>query len=369
MKKWGASEDEDGVPAVVGDQPTIEIDANDSAVTEMESEPSGPKGKAFQPDRTRPAPTLPPLTFDGSISSASGSLAARPSLFTLARAGARALRRFPGLCGSIYLLQLGVSLAAASLMGLLLTEAFARRPLFDRAMDGDLPALLTSFAGRPDLLGALLMVAGGALVLYWLVSLFLTGGLLAVLLDPPDRRREVARWFGAGGAANFFPLLRLALWSMLPYAAVVIAFGLGARDLGTRLERAVSTSDLVVPLLIAVGPPLLLHWICATAIDYARVDLVRHPGMSGLRALMRGFHLLVARPLVLFHTALYGLFFAGVTVGYAAISGSLAEGLLVAILLRQIVSIVRFLAHVGLLAGQVELACSAVPAPFRRRFG
>jgi hypothetical protein len=365
MKKWGAGDDDADDKPTTGDPPTIELDENDSGVTEL----PGAKGKPFQADRTRPAPTVPPPSFDGSISSASGSLSARPSLFTLARAGARALRRFPGLLGALYLAQVGISVAAAALMGLLLHDAFARHPLFDRAIDGDVPALVASFAGRPGLLAALLLIAAVAVVLYWIVSLFLVGGLLAVLLDPPDRRREVARWFGAGGAANFFPLLRLAVWSILPYAAVVVAFGLGSRGLSTALERALTPADLVGPLALAFGPALLLHWIIGTAVDYARVDLVRHPGMSSLRALLRGLHVLVSRPLVLLHTALYGLFFAAVTAGYVVLSGSLADGLVIALVSRQLAAILRFLAHVGLLAGQVELACAAMPAPLRRRFG
>ena len=365
MSKWDRGSDDDDEKPTAGDPPTIDLDENDSAVTEMPAA----RGKPFQSDRTRPAPTLPPPSFDGSISSTSGSMAARPSLFTLARAGARALRRFPGLCGAIYLVQLGLSTAAAGVMGLLLSDAFGRRPMFDRGVDGDLPSLLTSFIGRPELVTSLLLIATGAVLLYSLVSLFLTGGLLAVFLDPPDRRREVARWFGAGGAANFFPLVRLALWSILPYAAVVVAFGVGSSGLSTSIEYAVDLRDLVVPLALAFGPALFLHWIVGTAIDYARVDLVRHPGMSSLRALLRGFQVIVSRPLVLLHTFLYGLFFAAVTAGYIAISGSLSDGLAVAILVRQVVSVARFLAHVGLLAGQVELACSSMPPPLRRRFG
>jgi hypothetical protein len=361
MKKWG-TDDDDEKPA--GDPPTIELDENDSGVTEM----PGPRGKPFQSDRTRPAPTLPPPAFDGSISSTSGSLAARPSLFTLARASARALRRFPGLVGSLYLAQLAISGAAAALSALLLTDAFARRPMFDRAVEGDLAALAHSILGAPGLLSSLAVIAGGTVLLYWLVSQFMTGGLVAVLLDPPDRRREVARWFGAGGAANFFPLLRLGLWSLLPYASVAVAFGLASHTLARGLENAITPGDLAAPLALAFGPALFLHWVIGTAVDYARVDLVRHPGMSSLRALLRGFHLLVSRPLALVHTALYGLFFAAVTVGYAVVSGSISDSLAVAILVRQLVTLVRFLAHVGLIAGQVELACSAMATPFRRRF-
>lgn len=345
-----------------GDPPTIDLDTDDSGVTELPAA----RGKAFQPDRSRPAPTLPPPAFDGSISSTSGSFAARPSIFALARAGARALRRFPGLLASIYAVQLGVSAAAAAFMSMLLTDAFARRPLFDRAIGGDLAALIESFQARPGLLSSLLLLGAGAVLLYWVVSLFMTAGLIAVLLDPPDRRREVARWFGAGGAANFFPLVRLSLWSILPYASVLVAFSLGAARLPAALGRVLSPADLLLALAPALGPALLLHWIIGTAVDYARVDLVRHPGMSSLRALVRGFRILLVRPLSLVHTALYGLFFLAATAAYVAVSGSLAEGLLVAVLARQVLALVRFVAHIALIAGQVELACSAMPPPLRR---
>jgi hypothetical protein len=202
-----------------------------------------------------------------------------------------------------------------------------------------------------------------------LLSLFVTGGLIAVFLDPPNRRREVARWFGAGGAATFLPLLRLTLWSILPYASVLFAFTIGSVGLETRLTRALDLGDLIAPLAIALGPALFLHWIIGTAIDYARIDLVRHPGMSSLRALVRGFRVLLTRPLALLHTALYGLFFVLVTVAYAVFSASLGQALLLAIILRQATSLLRFIAHVALLAGQVELACSSMPNFLGKRRG
>ena len=327
----------------------------------MTEEPTYPR------DRTRPAPTLPAPVIEDGASGASGSLAARVSPRALVRAGVRALVRFPGLCASIYLVQLALSAGAALLMAALLERAFASEPLFDRAMSGDLAALITSFRQEAGLLPALVWIGAGAVLLYSLISWLLTAGLIAVLLDPPDRRREVARWFGAGAAASFLPYLRLALWAALPYALVVFAAQSGWVRLMGQADRMLDGWDLASGLLLGLGPALVLHWLVGTAVDYARVDLVRHPGMSAVRALLRGFRLVARRPLALAHTASYGLVFALVTAAYLVVGPWVTGSLVALVIARQVTALVRFGAKVALVAGQVELACAAMPVPLGRR--
>jgi hypothetical protein len=323
----------------------------------------------FERERTRPAPTVPAPVMGGDAAAVSGNLQARPGVRVLLQAGGRALIRFPGLCASIYLVQLALSTGAAALMGALLARAFARRPLFDQAMAGDLAALMTSFRDQPQLMSSLVWIGAGAVLLYLVVSWLLTAGLIAVLLDPPSRRREVARWFGAGAAANFFPLLRLGLWAALPRAAVLLAALSGANRVLGQAEVLLDRWDLLGALVVGFGPALVIHWLVATAVDYARVDLVRHPGMSSIRALLRGFRLLVRRPLALAHTAGYGMVFAGLTAGYVAVSGELVGSLVALVIARQLTAVLRFAARVAMVAGQVELGCAAMPAPLGRRRG
>lgn len=324
-------------------------------------------GKPFAREQTRPAPTVPPFYEGDPVGSAGWR--PRTTFFGLFAAGARALVRFPGLVGTIYLMQLAMSGGAGLLIGGLVLGAFGRRPLFDRAMDGDLAALITCMRD-PALTSALLWIGIAAVLVYWALSWFMTGGLIAVLLDPPEkRRRAVARWFGAGGAASFFPFVRLALWSALPYGGVAWLLHVGLVRFEDQIETAVTLGDLARTAGASFAPVLAAHWVLATAVDYARVDLVRHPGMSSVRALLRGFVILWRRPVALVHTLIYGVVFVGVSLGYAALAGGAGAGAALAgvVALRQLTSLVRFAAHVGLIAGQVELSCSSIPAPGARR--
>ncbi len=303
-----------------------------------------------------------------SIGSASRSMMGRPTLRLLLRAGAGSLRRFPGMVLVLYAIQLALSAGTALLFAVLLYGAFGDRPLFDRAMDGDLSALVTCVLAEPELLRTLMWIGLVSVIGYSVVSWFLTAGLIAVLLDAPSRRREVVRWFGSAGAANFFPFLRLSLWSALPQVAVLVVAAVGVGFVRYRLEHAFDTRGVLEALAIGLSPALLLHWIVATAIDYARIDLVRHPGMSSVRGLMRGFGAVTRNRLTLVHTLLYGLVFGGASAlyGWMTVSGALA-GLIALILVRQLVSLVRFAAHVALIAGQVELACAVMLTPLGRR--
>ncbi|HTE49839.1 MAG TPA: hypothetical protein VK698_03130 [Kofleriaceae bacterium] len=305
-----------------------------------------------------------------SIGSASRSMAPRPSLIALLRAGLRALRRYPGLVAALYLLQVALSAGAALIMVTVLTRAFGARPMFDRAMEGDLAALIACFSdpGGAQVLVGLVAIGAGAAMVYGALSWFLSAGLIAVLLDTPSRGREVVRWFGAAGASNFFPFLRLALWALLPTVPVALVAAGGLTWVDAHLGRALDLPSFLGALALGLSPALALHWVVAAAVDYARVDLVRHPGLSSMRALLRGFGLLARRRLALVHTLLYGLVFIAATVLSTWIGmGGLVPGLAALMLVRQAVGLTRFVAHVGLIAGQVELACTTIGTPLARR--
>lgn len=315
-------------------------------------------------------PARPTREHDESIGSASRAGAPRASLGLMLRAGVRALVRYRGLVVALYLVQLVLSAGAALVMMTVLTRVFGTRPLFDRAMEGDLAALLDCLrdpAGAHALFG-MICTGLGAAFLYGALSWFLTAGLIAVFLDAPSRGREVARWFGAGGASSFFAFFRLALWSLLPLLAVAVAAASGIYWMSLHLGRTLDGWGVAETLATGLGPALAVHWVIAAAIDYARIDLVRHPGLSSLRALARGFGLIVRRPLTLFHTLLYGVVFGAATAVavWAGLGGGVA-GLAALMVVRQVVNLIRFAAHVGLIAGQVELSCTTLPAPLARR--
>jgi hypothetical protein len=286
--------------------------------------------------------------------------------------GARALNRHAGMVAVLFLVQVAIASFAGFMMTFALTEAFAHRPLFDEAVDGDLASLLEIARSHPDLLGSLLWIGIGTALIYFVVSWFLQGGLIATLLadKPAANRREAAERFGAGGAAAFWPYLKLAAWSLIPYTVFSILLFMALDDFTIALERALTWGPprrAAAPLCAVAA---VIGIITYTALDYARIDLQRHARLSAIRALLRSYKLVVLRPIALLHVAIYALIFIGVSALYVAISHGRpmlgAGGAISLFFVREAVALVRFVAHIALIGGQVELARVAQTRPERR---
>jgi hypothetical protein len=282
-------------------------------------------------------------------------------------AGAAALRRYPGLAVTLYAVQLLVSVIAAWVMATALAAAFARQPLFDQAVDGDTLAAVLLLLDNTALFTALAAVAFGAAAFYAAISWFLTGGLIATILESPTGRRAVAERFGAGGAATFFAYARLWLWCLIPYAVSALTFVVGLAYVADDLHYALTACDALAAVLPTALPALALAWLTALAAGYARVDLTRNPGKSAARALACGYVLVGTRWRALVHSLLYAVTWLAITalfllvVDYRAMSG--AAGALCLFALRQLTAILRFAAKLALIGGQVELARGVVSSP------
>jgi hypothetical protein len=277
------------------------------------------------------------------------------------RAGGAALARHRRLIALVYLLQLAASAVIGAAVAGALARALARRPMFDAAIGGDAAALVA--IGRDY--GVLFSAIGGwitAAALLWApVSWYLRGGLLACFAAPPPASAgETAHRFGAGGAASFLPFARLALWSLVPWTIVAVAAAFGLARLGDALLTALTAGEALRAAVVNLAPAAVLALAVRTAADCARADIVGSGRRGAGRALARGFVAVATRPAALAHAALcWGA--AGIATGaYLAATGArpLPVGIAAVALVgvRQAVAVLRFAAHVGLLAGQVELA-------------
>jgi hypothetical protein len=280
---------------------------------------------------------------------------ARLGLAGMAGAGLAALRRYPRLVLALYAVQLITSAVAGLVVARGLAAVLAHRPAADAAASGDLFALIVIVRDHAPLLSALAWTCLALVILYAVISWFTTAGLLATLTEGPRDRRATAQAFGAGAAANGLAFARLWLWSLIPYAVAlfitVLALGPLTGDLGDILHLG----DLIGSLLPGLIPAALVWWIVNTAVDFARVNLVRRQRKSALRALLRGFADIFTDWKPLPHAAFYYLLFLAVTATFwAGTSGAAlsATGLLV---IRQLVAVTRFCGKVWLHGGQVEL--------------
>ncbi len=285
----------------------------------------------------------------------------------MVRTGAGCLRRYLRLAVTLYAVQLAIATGAAFVMARMLAAAFARYPIFDEAVDGGAFALALVVLRNSDLFANLAWVAFGAITLYAIVSWFLVGGLIAVYVAQPASRSAPA--FGAGGARSFFSFARLALWCLIPYGIGAIAMAIGLASAGDDLLYALTFTDFLAKLFMVLAPGAAVFWLSFAAVDYARVDLVRYPDQSSLRALLRGYRMVVSgwRPMV--HVTCYYVAVGGVSAVYVAATFDQPLGALVLLLVRQLVSMARFAAKLVLIGGQTSLAGHMrppVPRPRRR---
>ena len=282
--------------------------------------------------------------------------------------GARVLRRYPGLVGTLYAAQLAVALGAGWVMTRILAAAFAGQPLFDAAVDDDAVALVTIVAERGIVFQSVMWVGIGAIGSYAVLSWFVTGGLIATLLERPRGRRDTARCFGAGGAATFFAYARLTLLSLVPYTIALVAFGLGLERASDGLRYALTIGDVIRALFPNLAPAAILLWIAFCAVDYARIDLSRYPKQSSTRALLRAYKKLFTVRWPLVHVLMYYLAFIAISLVFLAATVDRPTlgpgGAVLLFAARQLTSMVRFAAKIVLVGGQVELAATfGAPTP------
>jgi hypothetical protein len=291
-----------------------------------------------------------------------------PSLRTMLGVGSNMLRRYTGLAVTVYLIQLALSLMAAWAMAHVLAGAYEHRPLFDSAVSGDAIALIMALRTESWVVPSLAWIGIAAVTIYMLLSWFLQGGLIAVFIDHPNTRRDVAQAFGAGGGATLFPFARLALISLIPYGLVFFAavFGLSTIPDNTWIE-AQTLTQVVMAMAPRLVPAALLYWFFGAAIDYARIDLSRHPELGSFRAFLRGIAFVATRIKPLLHIGIYYVAIGAITLGFVAATfdRSLpgAGGALTIFLLRQVTSASRFACRYALIAGQTEMSQLTVFPP------
>lgn len=280
------------------------------------------------------------------------------------RAGVLAVRRYTGTLLVLYAAQALVMLVMLAGVAVVLAGAFADRPLFDSAVDGDLVALVQCVRAAPHVVTASAGVVTALLLLWGVASWLLTGGLLAVLVTQPEGRAATARTFGAGAADTFLPFARLGLLSLALHLALLVpVMGMAGLAMLSRLTVALSDADLARALLLGLVPPLLVRLVLRTFAELARADLVArqgHGGRSAARAYGRAIRLVVRRPIVLLHAALLELsglaillLLAWAVTGHALLG---TGGALTLFVLRQGVALLRLALTVASHAGQVEAA-------------
>jgi hypothetical protein len=294
------------------------------------------------------------------------------TLGDLVGSGTRALRRYTGTLLTLFVAQTLVALSAMVATAVVLAQVFAHYPTFDEAVDGDLVSLTLCVRFAYTNLLACVGIAFGALLLWQLATWFLAGGVYGVLAQRPEGRAETAKCFGASGAATYLSYARLAACSIPGWLLVLFVFAECTNAMSTRIEHALTASDLVVPLIVILGPVLAILHFLWTVSDYARVELtLRHDSHdpSVIKTYLRSVSFVLRRPLTLVHAALGWVGFFAITIGYMYLSAGHpmfgAEGAVTLFVIRSGVSLARMAIRFAVLAGQTDLGGSRSLPPRR----
>jgi hypothetical protein len=284
----------------------------------------------------------------------------RATLRELLAAGRVAIARYTGTLLAVFIVQLVLTGTAVFAMARVLASAFAHRPYFDRAVDGDLTAWVYLLRNHQEVFAAAGWIGGGVVLVWLLISWFLRAGVIGVFSERPEGRSETARCFGAHGASSFLPLVRLAVLTMPSYFIVAMALGIGLDAVSTRVEYALSLPQLLGWLAVGVGPALLLLHLLWTITDYARAEIVMRrdsTDLSVLTAYARAISFVLRRPMTLLHTAVGWLIVVVISIGYIAASHDHpmvgTDGALTLLVVRQGVVLARLAVHFAVLGGQV----------------
>lgn len=283
-------------------------------------------------------------------------------LRALLRGGMRALSRYTGTLFAVFLAQSIVAVACMFGVAMVLTQVFSQLPMFDAAVDGDLVALIWIVRHEPGTFAAIAGVIFGALVVWQVATWFLAGGLYGVLAQRPEGRADTVRSFGAAGTSTYFAYARLAVFSTLGYACVILVFGATIGVAFPRLEYALTLRELVAALAIVVVPTGLVFLFFGAVTDYARVELTLRSESHGPGALvtyLRTIGYVLRHPLTLVHAAVGWVLVILVSLAYAYIAHDHpmygAGGAITLFFVRQGMSLARMTIRVAIMAGQLEL--------------
>jgi hypothetical protein len=298
-------------------------------------------------------------------------MATRIGLRDMLGAGTRGVGRYTGTLLAAFVSQTIVALACMASITVALSLTFARLPIWDDAVDGDLGALLFSLRyGRSSLLASAAIVFG-ALLLWQLATWFLVGGINGVLANRPDGRAETAKCFGAAGASTYLAYARLAVCSLPGLFLVLVMLILGWQTMQARIFGALTVPQLLGPLAIAFLPGFLVLHVVWTITDYARVELTLRGEShepSVVITYMRTVAYVLRHPLTLAHGAIGWFAFLAISIGYAYLAHGRpmygAEGAVTLFVIRQGVSLARTAIRFIVLGGQLELGKSR-PLPPR----
>ncbi len=157
-------------------------------------------------------------------------------------------------------------------------------------------AEIASAAGAAAPAVVFAILAASAVLL--LGAVFLAAGAVPLLAEEGALYSPETFWRGAG--RNFWPFLRLALYSFIPYGAAFAIAGLLRRGAQALWGEGLAARPLVLADYARMALLIVLFGLISTAMDFAKVRLALSGSRQSLRACFASLRLVWRNPGVVF---------------------------------------------------------------------
>ncbi len=253
-----------------------------------------------------------------------------------------AARKSPGAVLAVYAAEAIFAWMLAAPWAETIARTVGGHPDGDRAIfwDPGMPMLADLSARLGKVFAALFAASAIGLAVYAVLSVLLSGALLAALRGDP-LRRALGR-----GAETYFRLLVVGAITVFASAVIVVLVGvIPSYALSARVAHPRTALLVALLPLVLVGAVVL---VLAAAADLARARVVAHdtPAFASLVASVRDRRALTAQVVDSLPRALASL---GL-LGYAAALTTLASSVFVIFLVHQLVAVLRVALRASILA-------------------
>jgi hypothetical protein len=158
------------------------------------------------------------------------------------------------------------------------------------------------------------------ILLVWqvLASIFVFGGILAVI-SPEGRSQRFGRAFFGGGGKYYGRFFRLTIYSAVLWVPVSVVFMIVNAILGLATKDPTHEQLGFVLALLRVGVLLVLVFLVKMILDYARIKIAATDSREVFRALIGAARFVLLRPI-----KTLGLYYLLGLTGWAALAAYLA---------------------------------------------
>lgn len=211
--------------------------------------------------------------------------------------------------------------------------------------------------------GAFIILAASIAVAYYLLWIFLSGGIIQSL----NKSRFTKKRFWKGSAKNFFRFMGVSAIILIVQIILAVIVFVGVSAVFKGLKETAVSEDEYVRWILRGAALFILFWLFWSAVsDYAKFYLLENKSINVFGAFFRTFIFVFKRFFKVYLLRLF-LFLTPLPIWYifwklsGSVAGATGVGLIILFLIRQIFLIVRIWVRVWVYSSQLKMFSEYFP--------